>query len=86
MGPSDSSILRSARVGADRSVKACAVHPCGLSDGICQNDGTCVEGMAEGGGAVTFECRCVGSSGDLEPLASAEAVTFLEFSVATNFL
>eukprot|EP01052_Picozoa_sp_SAG31_P027801 SAG31_NODE_2633_length_5345_cov_70.416317_2_plen_781_part_00 len=57
-GSSDSSILRSARVGVDRSVKACAVHPCELGDGICQNGGTCVEPAAEGGGAVPFECHC----------------------------
>eukprot|EP01050_Picozoa_sp_SAG11_P018027 SAG11_NODE_2668_length_3114_cov_1.714096_1_plen_866_part_00 len=62
-GSSDASVLRSARVGADRAVKACAVHPCELSDGICQNGGTCVE--AVGGGAVPFECQCVvGYAGD----------------------
>eukprot|EP01051_Picozoa_sp_SAG22_P007036 SAG22_NODE_481_length_9943_cov_50.747562_6_plen_782_part_00 len=64
VGGSDSSVLRSARVGADRSVKACAVHPCSLSDGICQNGGTCVEVAAEGGGAVPFECQCVGNFGE----------------------
>eukprot|EP01051_Picozoa_sp_SAG22_P000445 SAG22_NODE_12_length_33707_cov_70.427118_9_plen_1105_part_00 len=60
---SDSSVLRSARVGVDRLVKACAVHPCELSDGICQNGGTCVEAPAEGGGAVPFECQCTGGFG-----------------------
>eukprot|EP01052_Picozoa_sp_SAG31_P009682 SAG31_NODE_514_length_14714_cov_78.431269_2_plen_764_part_00 len=60
VGLGDSSVLRSARVGADRSVKACAVHPCELSDGICQNGGTCVEAAAVGGGAVPFECQCAG--------------------------
>eukprot|EP01051_Picozoa_sp_SAG22_P005929 SAG22_NODE_370_length_11576_cov_83.771456_4_plen_2189_part_00 len=63
VGSSDSSVLRSARVGTDRSVKACAVHPCELSDGICQNGGTCVEVAAEGGGAVPFECQCAGNFG-----------------------
>eukprot|EP01050_Picozoa_sp_SAG11_P002928 SAG11_NODE_156_length_14147_cov_10.367597_3_plen_1881_part_00 len=60
---SDSSVLRSARVGADRSVKACAVHPCQLSDGICQNGGTCVEVSAEVGGAVPLECQCAAGYG-----------------------
>lgn len=55
---SDASVLKSARVGAERLVKACAVHPCDLSDGLCQNGGSCVEGAAEGGGAVPFECQC----------------------------
>eukprot|EP01050_Picozoa_sp_SAG11_P003868 SAG11_NODE_231_length_11932_cov_40.992817_4_plen_1147_part_00 len=64
IGTSDSSVLRSARVGPDRLVKACAVHPCELSDGICQNGGTCVEVAAEGGGAVPFECQCVGNFGE----------------------
>eukprot|EP01051_Picozoa_sp_SAG22_P004875 SAG22_NODE_274_length_13178_cov_17.793715_8_plen_831_part_00 len=59
----DPSALRSARVGADRAVKACAVHPCELSDGLCQNGGTCVEAAAEGGGAVPFACQCVGGFG-----------------------
>eukprot|EP01052_Picozoa_sp_SAG31_P021467 SAG31_NODE_1662_length_7590_cov_24.800828_4_plen_765_part_00 len=63
MGLADSSVLRSARVGADRSVKACAVHPCELSDGICQNGGTCVEESAEGGGAVPFACQCARNFG-----------------------
>jgi hypothetical protein len=59
----DSSVLRSARVGSDRLVKACAVHPCELGDGICQNGGVCVEGAAEGGGAVPFECQCASNFG-----------------------
>eukprot|EP01052_Picozoa_sp_SAG31_P030595 SAG31_NODE_3152_length_4614_cov_10.127132_4_plen_667_part_00 len=63
LGSSESAFLRSARVGVARSVKACAVHPCELSDGICQNGGTCVEVAAEGGGAVPFECQCVGNFG-----------------------
>eukprot|EP01052_Picozoa_sp_SAG31_P030125 SAG31_NODE_3063_length_4730_cov_6.014900_2_plen_851_part_00 len=63
VGLGDSSVLRSARVGADRSVKACAVHPCELSDGICQNGGTCVEVVGMGGGAVPFECQCAGGFG-----------------------
>jgi hypothetical protein len=57
------SALRAARVGVDRAVKACAVHPCELSDGICQNGGACVEAAAEGGGAVPFECQCAGNFG-----------------------
>eukprot|EP01052_Picozoa_sp_SAG31_P026830 SAG31_NODE_2460_length_5658_cov_8.348084_2_plen_916_part_00 len=56
---SDSLVLRSARVGADRSVKACVVHPCELGDRFCQNGGTCIEVVAEVGGAVPFECQCV---------------------------
>eukprot|EP01051_Picozoa_sp_SAG22_P011348 SAG22_NODE_1082_length_5646_cov_20.621597_2_plen_808_part_00 len=63
VGSIDSAILRSARVGPDRSVKACAVHPCQLNDGICQNGGICVETVAEGGGAVPFECQCAANFG-----------------------
>eukprot|EP01052_Picozoa_sp_SAG31_P005938 SAG31_NODE_269_length_18741_cov_11.185441_2_plen_219_part_00 len=58
IGSSDSSILRLARVGPDHSVKACAAHPCELSDELCQNGGTCIEGVAEGNGVVPFECQC----------------------------
>eukprot|EP01052_Picozoa_sp_SAG31_P034251 SAG31_NODE_3976_length_3702_cov_6.141549_2_plen_852_part_00 len=63
VGTSESSVLSSARVGPDRAVKACAVHPCELSDGLCQNGGTCVEESAEGGGAVPFACQCAGGFG-----------------------
>eukprot|EP01052_Picozoa_sp_SAG31_P035670 SAG31_NODE_4336_length_3343_cov_11.270962_2_plen_747_part_00 len=63
VGSGESSVLRSARVGPDRAVKACAVHPCELSDGICLNGGACVEVAAEGGGAVPFECQCVSGFG-----------------------
>eukprot|EP01051_Picozoa_sp_SAG22_P012596 SAG22_NODE_1325_length_4736_cov_5.253397_4_plen_303_part_00 len=72
-GYGGSSLLKSARVGPDRSVKACAVHPCELSDGICQNGGTCVEEAAEDGGSVPFQCQCVGFFGgdrcELHPAA-----------------
>ena len=44
-------------------MKACAVHPCELSDGVCQNGGTCVEVAAVGGRAVPFHCQCVGNFG-----------------------
>eukprot|EP01052_Picozoa_sp_SAG31_P003346 SAG31_NODE_127_length_23612_cov_39.709863_12_plen_775_part_00 len=59
----DSSTLRPARVGVDRSVKACAVHPCALGDDICQNGGMCTEVVPEVGGAMSFECQCVGGFG-----------------------
>ena len=60
---SGTSALISARVGSDLAVKACAVHPCELSEGVCQNGGTCVEVAAEGRGAVPFTCQCTGRFG-----------------------
>ena len=61
MGSIDTSVLKSAHVGADRSVKAGVVHPCELSDAICKNRDMCVEVVAKVGGAVPFVCGCVGN-------------------------
>eukprot|EP01051_Picozoa_sp_SAG22_P008661 SAG22_NODE_674_length_7971_cov_12.852261_3_plen_607_part_00 len=51
--------LRSASVGVDHSVKACAVNPCELNVTACLNGGTCAELVVEGDGAVPYECICV---------------------------
>eukprot|EP01052_Picozoa_sp_SAG31_P029471 SAG31_NODE_2932_length_4897_cov_9.890163_1_plen_1249_part_00 len=86
LGSGESALLRSARVGVARSVKACAVHPCELSDGICQNGGTCVEEVAEGGGAVPFECQCTpGFGGDrCEATLHPSSPTFADSNIITG--